>query len=660
MKHIKRVKSSVVTLLLGQNKIHRIPVLAIFLRPPVGMAVSEWDDKGNGDIPRYGITDLIPLDDDPENAMVGLVFQERLENESAELDSANEYAITVPIHTVALAQSLSLVNETFNIAIFNSAVTKEDGKNAVSVKEVIGLINFPETDTEEYQDILDKLSTMVDGKFVEPLYSDTEQGNDYGAIPTPLRRSHMAIMPLISALSQDDVKTLLQVMALESTLDNFHLRNHNQNPEITQGEYAKVIETMKDQENYVVPEIPEDIRYMASFDYSILENMTDAIEDHLKIQEPNVRDRMYYKDITLLILLTNVKAIYEKSETDDFIVNSTVTNEEGDEEYNFELHQHFMHLANTELGDTFKDVNTDEIQRTEFEKKRLADLELWNKTPDEYWPDSLPKLKEFVQDHEKSAVYFDIMNRSYETPEEFQALVSDYGLGKVFTSMILKTALNLAKFTTITSDDEGSAPSSLIATQWISPPEDTYMWEFPALSYDLSNYDISTFMSLLTYIRNDFAAYLSIALQGVVSHLIEEKWDSTNLEWNLSEHTGMPEKYQKSLVALVSEIENIEIDPQEIEASNITSQEELNAFLAHQVLHNFVVETPQSIEDSAKMIAYAFPALADIHVQNIISTSEDGDPEPLTMGSTEWKRHRVMYIENMLNSIVHNVERKTI
>lgn len=663
MKHIKRVKTSVVTLLLGQNQIHRIPVLAMFLRPPVGMETAEWDEDGNGNIPRYEITDIIPLDETAKNTMVNVVFQEKMENEASDLDTASEFMVTLPIHTVALAQALSLVNETFNIVMLDSAKTKMDDSESVALTSIVALINFPESETEENQDLLDKLSTLIDGKFAQPLYFDSEDGSSYGTIPTPLRRSHMAIMPLISALSQDDVKTLLQVMALESTLDNFHLRNHNQNPEITQGEYAKVIASMKDTENYVVPEIPEDIRYMSTFDYSILDNMTDAIEDYLKIQEPNVRDRIYYKDVTLLILLTNVKAVYEKSEADDFIANSTVASEESDAEYNFELHQHFMHLANNELDDVFDDINMEEVQRTDFEKKRLEDLTMWNKSPDEYWPEKLPKLKGFLETHEKSEIYFDIMKRSYDSPEEFHALVKEYGLGKVFTSMLLKTAINLTKFADIISDSDDSAPAPLIATQWISPPDDTYMWEFPALSYDLSTYDISTFMGLLTYIKDDFAAYLSVAMNGIVSHLVKERWDSTNLEWNLSEYTGMPEQYQKELVALVSGIENFELDPDDIKENHITSQDELNDFITTSVIQNFVTERQKSISENAKMIAYAFPALADIHVQNISLPSaikEDSPESDITMGSTAWKKHRVMYIENLLNSMIHDVERKTL
>lgn len=663
MKHIKRVKSSVVTLLLGQNQIHRIPVLAMFLRPPVGMETAEWDEDGNGNIPRYEITDIIPLDETAKNTMVNVVFQEKMENESSDLDTASEFMVTLPIHTVALAQSLSLVNETFNIVMLDSAKTQMNEAESVPLTSIVALINFPESDTEEHQDLLDKLSVLIDGKFAQPLYFDSDEGSSYGTIPTPLRRSHMAIMPLIAALSQDDVKTLLQVMALESTLDNFHLRNHNQNPEITQGEYAKVIASMKDTENYVVPEIPEDIRYMSTFDYSILDNMTDAIEDYLKIQEPNVRDRIYYKDVTLLVLLTNVKAVYEKSEADDFIANSTVASEESDAEYNFDLHQHFMHLANSELGDVFDDINMEEVPRTDFEKKRLADLEMWNKSPDEYWPEKLPNLQELLVKHDKADAYFDIMKRSYDSPEEFHALVKEYGLGKVFTSMLLKTAINLTKFADIVQDSDDSAPAPLIATQWISPPEDTYMWEFPALSYDLSNYDISTFMSLLTYIKDDFAAYLSVAMNGMMSHLVKERWDSTNLEWNLSEYTGMPEKYQKELVALVEGIENFELDPEDIRDNHITSQDELNDFIATSVLQNFITEQPKSISENAKMIAYAFPALADIHVQNISKTDtskESAAESDITMGSTEWKKHRVMYIENLLNSMIHDVERKTL
>ena len=662
MKHIKKVKTSIATLILGENQIHRIPVVAMYLRPPKGMIVSSWDEEGNGIIPRYDIVDIIPVNDEAESTLVDLVFSERILPEEIESAPVN-FMVTVPIHAVVLMQSLSLINESFNLVVLDAGTTPMNELEAIELQNIAFSINFPDNQTERYQDLLDKLSTLIDAQFVEPLHSSFVANTGFNAVSMPLRRAQMAIMPIISALSQNDPKALARIIALESTLDNFHLRNHNQNPDVKTGEYSRVVESMENSEDYVVPEIPEDIEYMSTFEYSVLDNMTDAMENYMKVNESNSKDRMYYKDLTLLILLTNMKAVYENSEGDEFLTHRTVTEEESCTEYGAQLHRDFMSLIEDGLGDTFDDIDIDKVEKTEIELELSSNIESWNKSPEEYWPENMEKVEAELKSSSNSKAYFDIMKRSYSTPEEFSSLVTEYGLGKVFTSLVLKTAINLSKYTSIIHKNDIDTPSTLIAMHWINQPDDNYLWELPALSYDLSSYDVSTFVSLLKYVKNNFAGYLGVALQGLAVRIIAEGWEKTNLEWHLSEYTGMPEKYQKMLLSLVGEIDDVEIDPREIDIHGIESKEELDEYVATKGIESFVTSHTLSIEDNAYMVAYAFPALADIYVQTLppFPPELEGDDEKkIIMGSTEWKKHRVNYIENMLDSIVDKVERKAI
>lgn len=662
MKHIKRVKTSVATLLLGDNQIHRIPVVAISFIPPKGMTLASWDDEGTGIIPRYEIIDIIPVVDEAENTLVEMIFREKMGPEDEE---SIEYKVIVPIHTVVLAQSLSLINESFNIIVLNPSVTKQSDDQVVELTDICISINFPINNEEIYQDIVDKLSVLIDAQFVEPLHSAAvAQDAGYYAISEPLRRSQMAIMPLLSALSQDDAKTLMRVMALEPILDNFHLRNHNQNPDVNVGEYAKVIESMEDIENYTAPEIPEDIEYMSTFEYSILDNMTDAMENHLKVNEPHARDRSYYRDVTLLVLLTNVKAVYENSQTDDFLTNLNLVEEESIEDSSVPLNREFMDIVrNDGMDDIFAEIDPKEIERTESEIEWASDVQKWNQSPEEYWPENMGKVETHLRSAENSEIYFDIMKRSYASAEEFRSLVSQYGLGKVFTSLILKTAINLSKYTSVIHKMDNDTPSTLIATHWINQPDDDYIWELPALSYDLASYDVSTFVTLLQYIKNNTAGYMSVALHGLAQKVLEEGWDRTNLEWHLSEYTGMPEEYQKMFLEFASAIDEVEIDPKEIDINNIENKAELDHYIASKGIHHYIHSEGFSLEGTSNMVAYSFPALADIHVQTLPPVpveGEDGEERKVAMGSTEWKKYRVNYIETMLGSIVNNVERKAI
>lgn len=670
VKHIKRAKTSIATLQLGEETHHRVPVVAIYLRPVQGFYVSEQDaETGTIDVPNYQIVDIEPLSEDPENIMVNVSFQVMVSMDDYEHGLDPEpFMVTMPMHFVAMAKSFSVVNDGINMIVVDPSMNSMDDQEALTVIDVIAAINFPSEEHPLHEELMDKLTAIVNSKFAQPLFPLQEEAphqDAFFAVPAPKRRSQMAIMPIISALSQNDVFALGKVLAMENTLDNFHMRNHKTTEDPESNDYARVMDFNRDASD--VDEIEEPFA-LTGVEYSILDNMTDAIEEYLKDVLPKVYGRSQYKDISLLTLLINVKHLYQKSEAEDFLTMRPIVPQEHTDDTPVEVHREFMKLSRSELSDVFDAIDFDGIPKSDVEQVWSKDLELWRKTATEYWPDDMSKIKEELEKISNHEVYFEIMNRSFSSKQEWDALVEEYSLGKVFTAIILKTAVNLCKFTGIANgNNTPNAPTSFFAARWISDPDDPYVWEIPALAYALAEYDVSTFVSLMTYTdQNHHALYLTIGLHGLATYLVKENWDKRDLEWSLSEYTGMPQNYRELLLDLVDAANEVEIVPEEL--GDVHGEDDVQEYVAMKAVSEAIMGHEHNIIDIANMVAYAIPALSDIHVQSFHAEDHEDvehsgnasihDTSVIDMGSLEWKKHRIAYIESMLDFMVKDVERR--
>lgn len=670
VKHIKRAKTSIATLQLGEETHHRVPVVAIYLRPVQGFYVSEQDaETGTMDVPNYQIVDIEPLSEDPENTMVNVSFQVMVSMDDYEHGVEPEpFMVTMPVHFVSMAKSFSVVNEGINMIVVDPSMTPMDDTETLMITDVIASVNFPIESHPRHEELMDTLTSIINSKFAQPLFPLQEESSHrdaFFAVPAPKRRSQMAIMPIISALSQNDRFALGKILAMENTLDNFHMRNHKTTNDPESSDYARVMDFSRDSND--VDEVEENSSF-TGVEYSILDNMADAVEEYLKDVLPQVYGRSQYKDISLLTLLTNVKHLYQKSEADDFLTMRPIVPQEHTDDTPAEVHREFMKLSRSELSDIFDDIDAASIPKSDIEQVWAKDLEMWRKPATEYWPDEMSKIKDELENISGHEIYYEIMNRSFSSKQEWDALVEEYTLGKVFTAIILKTAVNLCKFTGIANgDNTPNAPTSFFAARWISDPDDPYVWEIPALAYALAEYDVSTFVSLMTYTdQNHHALYLTIGLHGLATYLVKENWEKRDLEWSLSEHTGMPQKQRELLLALVDAANEVEIIPEEL--GEVHGEDDVQEYVAMKAVSEAIMGQEHNIDDIAKMVAYAIPALADIHVQSFhehedIEMEHPGgasihDTSVIDMGSLEWKKHRIAYIESMLDYMVKDVERR--
>lgn len=666
MKHIKRVKTAIATLAMGGDKMLRQPAIVMFVNLPKNVKVAKWEEN-SGDVPFYEIFNIEPVKNgDKDSILVDVSFMEAVVPEAEAFGIApNQYTVTMDLHHIVLAHNLSFATRHLNIvAVPYNLHSTSNG--LVKNTDITIAINFPERDNPIYAHLMKQMSSMVSSVFTDVMIPESFIRSDgasglYG-IPLPVRRFQMAIMPLISTLALDDTHALRQIIQMENVFNDFHARNFNENDDLNQGEYLSVTNALRDSDAYASYAAKESIDLIPAMEYSILDNMTDAMEEHIRQLNPEIDDPRYFKDLTLLILLSNTRRMYASTNEDTFLSVLPVVKEDESSSFNDAVHLSFMDLVSG-LDGVFDEV---EVAETAEEKDRKEKIAWWNQTPDQYWPEGLSKMQSELMKLDDSEDYLAIMKESLLDYAEMREVVKRYGLGKVFTAMVVKTSLNLHKMKIVQDTDSvygtnNPKPYSLIAKQWIDQPSDDYLWELPAMSYALANYEVENFISLLRYKSGNTANYASATIHSLTLHLIEEAWDRANLEYLLVEHSGMPKKERELLLSLVDEIHNVRVDKDEVEDMD---EEEINHAIAFHAVKT-LIENGTTIDEATSMIAYAIPAFADIFVNTVPEFIEDEDSEDseadekVHIGSVEWKRQRVLYIETILDRVSTIVERKS-
>lgn len=666
MKHIKRVKTAIATLAMGGDKMLRQPAIVMFVNLPKNVKVAKWEEN-SGDVPFYEIFNIEPVKNgDKDSILVDVSFMEAVVPEAEAFGVVpNQYTVTMDLHHIVLAHNLSFATRHLNIvAVPYNLHSTSNG--LVKNTDITIAINFPERDNPIYAHLMKQMSSMVSSVFTDVMIPESFIRSDgasglYG-IPLPVRRFQMAIMPLISTLALDDTHALRQIIQMENVFNDFHARNFNENDDLNQGEYLSVTNALRDSDAYASYAAKESIDLIPAMEYSILDNMTDAMEEHIRQLNPEIDDPRYFKDLTLLILLSNTRRMYASTNEDTFLSVLPVVKEDESSSFNDAVHLSFMDLVSG-LDGVFDEV---EVAETAEEKDRKEKIAWWNQTPDQYWPEGLSKMQSELMKLDDSEDYLAIMKESLLDYTEMREVVKRYGLGKVFTAMVVKTSLNLHKMKIVQDTDSvygtnNPKPYSLIAKQWIDQPSDDYLWELPAMSYALANYEVENFISLLRYKSGNTANYASATIHSLTLHLIEEAWDRANLEYLLVEHSGMPKKERELLLSLVDEIHNVRVDKDEVEDMD---EEEINHAIAFHAVKT-LIENGTTIDEATSMIAYAIPAFADIFVNTVPEFIEDEDSEDseadekVHIGSVEWKRQRVLYIETILDRVSTIVERKS-
>lgn len=654
MRHIKRAKASLVSLLLGENKTHITPTVAVFLTPPKNMSVSTAQDDGEGyAIVKYEVSGIEEIDNDVDNTLVNMYFRSILKQEYADME-ADEYMVTIPMHYIAVANALSLSNTDFTMIIVDKNHLAMGQDNTVNVEGILATIMFPEIGTDEYDELMECLSGMVSEYYIEPLSSHTIEnaGKGINSIPEPLRRAQFAILPLLAGLATDDVLTLKTIMSLEPFFDDFHQRNHNKDVDtkVTAEEYERLLNNVL---NSPIVKVEDVIPDSEDTPYSIIENMTDGIQEFIIKNDSNVYQREYYSDTTALVFVTNVKSLYERNNSDSFLTTRPIVSEDREDEVTPGLHTTFMSLAEDSLSGLFEKVDESLVKRTPIEQLWATDLHKWRQSPRDYWPVSLAEIESEIKASENADAYYAVMESPIKDVTEWHSLVRKYGLGVVVTAVMVKSAINLMKFKDIVDvGREEPLPAVTLATSWMTKPDDEYLWEIPAFAYSVANYKMEGFLSLLKCEKKGFPVYLSLILGQFINLLRTEGWDKEGMEWHLS-LSGLPAKYQDSLLELVQSINDFEIDPEELEEYEFDDDEEgVQDFISYKICEALFNDETFDPEEMAKMLAYAIPTLADIHVDShpIEDVVDD-------MGSLNWKRHRVQYVQSFFEMIVDGMER---
>lgn len=655
MKHIKRAKASLISLMLGESRSNIIPTVAIYFTPPVGMSTASQDAESEVvSAPMYQIVDIFPVDYDLDTTLVDVVIRELLLPDSDE-SKANVYKLSIPLQYLTVAHALSLANKEFCLIGLPKSDFLDANEVTVKVDDLSCVIQFPDSDSEEYNELMGSFSKLLADVYMEPLssYAIENRGKGVDSIPYPMRKAQMAILPFIAGLAVDDILSLRNIVALEPFFDEFHERNHN--PDVDQDseseEYNGIVSAFNrvviTDSSMVKPEDEDD-------PYSIISKMTDDIQDYVIKNDSVIYEREYYSDLTALVFLSNIRNTYIRSNSDKFLTTSPIVSEDRENEKTPGLHTAFMSLAEDSLSGLFKDLDENLVKRTPIEQLWATDVNRWHQSPIDYWPKGMDSIEEEIKKLPHADEYYDVMTTGVTTDKQWHELVAKYGLGIVITSVVIKTALNLVKFKEI-ADVNRQYPISLplLATMWLNSDEDEYIWEIPAFAYNVANHDVEGFTQLLHYEKEGNPLYVSIIFGTLMMVLQSEAWNKEEISVLLTS-SGMPLQYQPMLVDLVDKIDNFEVDFEELKEYEFeTTEDGIKLFISMHIGQELFNDEEFDLDMLCNMIAYAIPALADIHV-----ASHAVDDVIDEMGTLSWKRHRIEYVQSILNMVVQNIDRK--
>lgn len=246
---------------------------------------------------------------------------------------------------------------------------------------------------------------------------------------------------------------------------------------------------------------------------------------------------------------------------------------------------------------------------------------------DNGFPESMKSLEELFQEGNVAAHLAPVIYRDGVTSHTASEIIDNYSIGLYVAGIIIVTAARAAHLVSErkTEEDEKVA---YISSRWISFDEDPHLWELPALSVSIADYDMETFTDLLQYgDQQDIGGmpYLYSVLHELGTRMYEEKWTVDNLEARLSMMDITLPHMEDVKEALLTAIVSAEDDGD-------------NEMCPGCMTVITVAETTESIEDTAQSVSLAIPALADLNA------AEHG----LEVGSEEWRKFRIHYISDFM------------
>ena len=249
-------------------------------------------------------------------------------------------------------------------------------------------------------------------------------------------------------------------------------------------------------------------------------------------------------------------------------------------------------------------------------------------------PDELSSMRSLLESPKHSDAAKILQEHElYSSP--FPELLDKYSSGTIVVAMILNIVSIVSRYT---PEEDFAYDQVHIIANWLTLPNDRSLWEVPALSLSVAQYDVKHLAQLVKLQIHGGFPYISVLLHQFGITLAKENWTASNLEERL--------KQGSISVTQFAEIkEFLESSPH----IGSTDDEERTKIPCDgcQFIQNATSDHGASLIHNIESILLAIPVFADVHAQ----------AQGYEFGDDSWNSSRTEYVMSFLTKAADKANR---
>lgn len=620
-KFLRGTKASLITLSHNVND----PAVR---KPAVGVFTSLSDENApmrmkstKNSVSAFMIDDITPASPKEFDGRVKVFFHAPSREDKKKIV---RYNFVIPVQYLATSITLSAMDEPLGglpLAFFDSAKVKSNEKVTFDMQSVEFFLVFPMKESQEYNDLSDKLEGLVDNSYataLAPIPWDMVMSPGREETSPTLNTAQGLMFNHLIALARGDIGALMDIMAMEKYIDSVHGDFDGDFDDEMDDEYDDDLDDMLDDTD------PLD----DSFSDEDEEGSVSALEEQVEAAKHAVYP------ICLSIVSTMLDRIrgYNPRIKGIVIQGPEVI---GSAEYEPQVDLAFDDLTSS-LNDIFKGENFGDDSPEDIRRKN--EIEYWDATVEESCPEMKP-LFDYIDALPDKEIYRELLTVDFTDAEKVGDMITKHGLAKCFTAMsIIVASYAVKKGTMLSRYVREIVPPAEIISSWIGVSDTNFVWELPSLAHSLSRYNTANAVEVLSMHykpRNDIenAVYLWNSI-----YYISEMFDNNEF-WS-----KMPKDEFKARLDKIEDRtpEFVKFKAWFISFFNVIKNDDHNATPekqneTHEAIHEFF-GSEEDITVLATYVAKAFIALADIIVME----------QELTADDDEWNARRMVALNHLL------------
>ena len=640
------ISHSFIPLQLAGNQI--FPVLAIWVNdyPQHSYAIPIPEDENQ--IPMYYISDVQRLDTATAAVEVtGRVAHDDFDNfhfegveegmdEELEALLGTEIVYSLPAQVLEIVHALSTAEEGFHIFVFEGEPPM--GAAHTPLRNILGakaIFAFPPPDQPRTREHISEAFTP----FATPSYQESwypisydmmkkvERGED--TVHTHVRQAQAILFELAGRLAHGEEIYLSKLIALARWLEQIHVYQTSQEG----GDEDALLE--------------QGLHFFRGSVHRTFE-FADSFVHILR--------RTYARTFPAEILEPEFKAL----------------NIENVKEKDFQLEAAFAEIVSgldfdgATVLDTF---NHETSNLYTFDDNISDECKLMADPFQNGFPEAMKSLEEAFLPGGRLHDMSDLLRWNWVSPDSVAKGIKEHSLSAVMIAQVLIIAARAvvhADYINQAGKTNVSVTFNLV--EWISKDDDRTMWELPAITPGITQYDVSSLQELMSMTpdtRNDKARpYLFLVLHQVMHVLFEEGWNLGNLDANLASLDISPPfllKVRNLLAEMLEKLDETfreegidpedirsEYDPDEDDDDDEDEDEDEDDSCPFSMAYMKVLQNTNDVSQFISVASKIIPVMADVSaIRNSITPMDEN-----------WEKYRTEYVKNFFNDISATTARK--